>query len=139
MNEINEPTKLTASMKVTRFEDLECWKESRILVQRVYEVTKDGNFKKDMRLTSQIQSAATSCMANIAEGFERRSDKEFVQFLYIAMASTAEIKSHLYVALDQAYIEKAQFDDIYAQAAKTSKMISSLIKYLRKSWTGQTG
>jgi four helix bundle protein len=120
-------------MKVTRFEDLECWKESRILVQRVYEVTKDGNFKKDMRLTSQIQAAATSCMANIAEGFERRSDKEFAQFLYIAMASTAEIKSHLYVALDQAYIEKAKFDDIYAQAGKTSKMISSLIKYLRKS------
>jgi len=132
-NEINEPTKQTVRMKVTRFEDLECWKESRILVQRVYEVTKDGNFKRDMRLTSQIQAAATSCMANIAEGFERRSDKEFVQFLYIAMASTAEIKSHLYVALDQAYIEKAQFDDIYAQAGKTSKMISSLIKYLRKS------
>ncbi len=120
-------------MKITRFEDLDCWKEARVLVQDVYDATRDGNFKKDMRLTSQIQAAATSCMANIAEGFERKSDKEFVQFLYIAMASTAEIKSHLYVALDQKYIDKVRFDDIYAQAGKTSKMISALIKYLRKS------
>ena len=120
-------------MKISRFEDLDCWQEARNLVRKIYEVTKVVEFRKDMRLTSQIQSAATSCMANIAEGFERRSDKEFVQFLYIAMASAAEVKSHLYVALDQAYIEKKQFDDIYEQAGKTAKMISSLIKYLRKS------
>jgi len=125
-------------MKITRFEELDCWQEARVLVKKIYSATKDGNFKRDMRLTNQIQAAATSCMANIAEGFERRYDKEFVQYLYIAMASTAEVKSHLYVALDQAYIEKAQFDDIYAQVSKTSKMVSSLIKYLRKSQTGQT-
>ena len=118
-------------MKVTRFEDLECWKESRILVQRVYEVTKDGNFKKDMRLTSQIQAAATSCIANIAEGFIRRSHKEFIQFLYISMSSSAEAKSHLYVALDQGYIEKEDFNTIYDQADKAGRMISNLIKYLR--------
>ena len=122
-------------MKITRFEDLDCWQEARVLVKKIYGATKDGNFKRDLRLRDQIQAAATSCMANIAEGFERRYDKEFVQFLYIAMASTAEVKSHLYVALDQAYIEKTQFDDIYAQVGKTSKMISSLIKYLRKSQT----
>ena len=120
-------------MKISPFEDLDCWQEAHALVRKIYDATKDGSFKRDMRLTSQVQAAATSCMANIAEGFERRSDKEFVQFLYIAMASTAEVKSHLYVALDQAYIEKKQFDDIYDQAIKTSKMISSLIKYLRKS------
>lgn len=118
-------------MKVTRFEDLECWKESRILVQCVYTVTKDGNFKKDMRLTSQIQAAATSCMANIAEGFIRRSHKEFIQFLYISMSSSAEVKSHLYVALDQGYIEKEDFNTIYDQADKAGRMISNLIKYLR--------
>ena len=118
-------------MKITRFEDLECWKESRILVQRVYRVTKGGNFKKDMRLTSQIQSAATSCMANIAEGFIRRSHKEFIQFLYISMSSSAEVKSHLYVALDQGYIEKEDFNTIYDQADKAGRMISNLIKYLR--------
>jgi four helix bundle protein len=82
-------------MKISRFEDLECWQESRILVRKIYEVTKIGDFKKDLRFSGQIQAAAISAMANIAEGFERRSDKEFVQFLYIAMASTAEVKSHL--------------------------------------------
>ena len=125
-------------MKVTRFEDLECWKESRILVQHVYEVTKDGNFKKDMRLTSQIQAAATSCMANIAEGFIRRSHKEFIQFLYISMSSSAEVKSHLYVALDQGYIEKEDFNTIYDQADKAGRIISNLIKYLRGLQTKPT-
>ena len=125
-------------MKVTRFEDLECWKESRILVQRVYEVTKDGNFKKDMRLTSQIQAAATSCVANIAEGFIRRAHKEFIQFLYISMSSSAEVKSHLCVALDQGYIEKEDFNTIYDQADKAGRMISNLIKYLRGLQTKPT-
>jgi len=89
-------------MKISRFEDLDCWQEARILVKKIYEFTKDGNVKKDLWLTGQIQGGATSCMANIAEGFTRRSDKEFIQFLYIAMASTAEVQSHLYVALDHA-------------------------------------
>ena len=118
-------------MKITRFEDLDCWKEARVLVQDVYEATRDGNFKKDMRLTSQIQAAATSCMANIAEGFIRRSDKEFIQFLYISMSSSAEVRSHLYVALDQSYIDQTLFDKIYGQSDKVGKMISNLIKYLR--------
>jgi four helix bundle protein len=91
-----------------------------------------------LRYVGQIQAAAISAMANIAEGFTRRSDKEFVQFLYIAMASTAEVQSHLYVALDQAYIAKNQFDDIYQQANKTGKMISNFIKYLRNSQTRPT-
>ena len=130
-------------MKITRFEDLDCWKEARVLVQYVYEATKDGNFKKDMRLTSQIQAAATSCMANIAEGFIRRSDKEFIQFLYISMSSSAEVRSHLYVALDQSYIDQTLFDKIYGQSDKVGKMISNLIKYLRgmsksTKWTKPT-
>lgn len=118
-------------MRITRFEDLDCWKEARVLVQFVYEATRDGNFKKDMRLTSQIQAAATSCMANIAEGFIRRSDKEFNQFLYISMSSSAEVRSHLYVALDQSYIDQTLFDKIYGQSDKVGKMISNLVKYLR--------
>jgi four helix bundle protein len=122
-------------MKISRFEDLDCWQEARILVRKIYGATRDGNVKKDLRFVGQIQAAATSAMANIAEGFTRRSDKEFIQFLYISMASTAEVQSHLYVALDQAYIAKDQFDDIYQQANKTGKMISSLIKYLRSSPT----
>ena len=122
-------------MKISRFEDLDCWQEARILVRKIYESTKDGNFKKDLRFSGQIQAAAISTMANIAEGFIRKSDKEFVQFLFISMSSSAEVRSHLYVALDQRYIDQKQFEDLYGQADKIGKMISNLIKYLRNSST----
>lgn len=72
-------------------------------------------------------------MANIAEGFVRHSDKEFVQFLFVALASAAEVQSHLYVAIDQGYLSKEVFESIYAQAGKTSRIISGLIKHLRKT------
>lgn len=85
-------------MKIIRFEDLDCWQASRELTRLVYEATNKGNFKKDLRLSGQIQASAGSSMANIAEGFVRRSDKELIQFLFIAMASTAEVQSHLYIA-----------------------------------------
>ena len=125
-------------MKITRFEDLDCWQEARSLVRKVYAVTKANAFSKDLRLSGQIQAAATSTMANIAEGFIRQSHKEFVQFLFIAMSSAAEVQSHLYVALDQGYIDQAQFDEIYEQANKTAMIISGLIKYLRTHTTKQT-
>ena len=125
-------------MKLTRFEDLECWQEARALVRRVYAATTNGVFKKDLRLSGQIQAAAASVMANIAEGFIRRSDKEFVQFLFIAMSSAAEVQSHLYIALDQSYIERQEFDALYAQANKTAMIISGLIKYLRSKPPNQT-
>lgn len=119
-------------MKIVRFEDLECWQEARKLTNLVYEaVRQKSNFQKDWRLAGQIQEAAGSVMANIAEGFTRRSNKEFVQFLFVAMASAAEVQSHLYIALDQSYLSKESFDSIYAQASKVSRMISGLIKYLR--------
>jgi four helix bundle protein len=118
-------------MKVTRFEDLDCGKESRVLVQDVYEATRKKDFSKDLRFSGQIQAAAISVMANIAEGFIRRSDKEFIQFLYIAMSSSAEVRNHLYVALDLEYIDKIRFEAIYDRADKVGRMISNLIKYLR--------
>jgi len=125
-------------MKITRFEDLECWKEARILVRQVYEaIARNSNWQKDVRLCSQIQAAAVSIMSNIAEGFVRRSDKEFAQFLFIAMSSAAETQSHLYVAIDQKYLSQESFDAIYGQAGKTGRVISGLIKYLR-SKTRQT-
>jgi four helix bundle protein len=122
-------------MKFTRFEDLECWQEARSLVNLVYKVTKGKEFKKDLRLSGQIQAAATSTMANIAEGLVRRSDREFTQFLYISMSSAAEVQSHLYIALDQGYIDQDQFNIIYEQANKTARIISGLIKYLRTNPT----
>ena len=99
-------------MKITRFEDLECWQQARKLTRLIYQGTKDNRFKRDLRLSRQIQAAATSVMANIAEGFVRHSDKEFIQFLFIAMSSSAEVQSHLYVALDQSYLGQKEFDEI---------------------------
>ena len=86
----------------------------------------------------QIQSAAGSAMANIAEGFVRRSNKELVQFLFIAMSSTAEVQSHLYIAVDQGYLSKDAFESIYAPADRTGRIISGLIKYLRAKQTKST-
>ena len=127
------PVRLSRTMKISRFEDLDCWKEARVLAQKVYDATEDKRFGRDMRLAGQIQAAAASSMANIAEGLIRRSDKEFIQFLFIAMSSTAEVQSHLYIAFDRGYIGKESFDDIYGQANKTGKLISGLITYLLRS------
>ncbi len=77
-------------------------------------------------------------MANIAEGFVRRSNKEFIQFLFIAMSSSAEVQSHLYIAVDQKYLSKETFESIYNQADKTARIISGLIKYLRTKQTQST-
>ena len=119
-------------MKLSKFEDLDCWKEARQLTRQVYEaIGRNQTWQKDLRLCGQMQGAAVSVMANIAEGFVRHSDKEFVQFLFVAMASAAEVQSHLYVAVDQKYLLPETFDSIYAQAEKTSRIISGLIKYLR--------
>ena len=126
-------------MKLTRFEDLDCWKEARQLTRQVYEaIEQNSAWKRDARLCGQIQSAAGSVMANIAEGFVRRSNKEFVQFLFIAMSSSAEVRSHLYIAVDQGYLSKDSFESIYAQADKVGRIISGLIKYLRTKQTKST-
>ncbi len=126
-------------MKLSRFEDLDCWKEARQLMRQVYEaIEQSAAWKRDARLCSQIQSAAGSVMANIAEGFVRRSSKEFVQFLFIAMSSSAEVRSHLYIAVDQGYLSKDTFESIYEQADKVGRIISGLIKYLRTKQTSST-
>lgn len=126
-------------MKIARFEDLDCWKEARQLTRQVYEVIgQNSGWQRDRRLCSQIKSAAGSVMANIAEGFVRRSNKEFVQFLFIAMSSSAEVQSHLYIAVDQGYLSKDTFESIYEQANKTARIISGLIKYLRTKPTRPT-
>jgi four helix bundle protein len=118
-------------MKITRFEELECWQEARRLVNMVYNaIGKSKAFQSDYRLKDQSTGAAISVMGNIPEGFVRRSNKEFVQFLFIAVSSAAELQSHMYAAHDQQYITKDTFDAIYGQAEKTSRMISGLITYL---------
>ena len=123
---------------IKRFEDIKAWQEARKLVNMVYNAINSSKaFKDDFRLKNQCIGAVISVMGNIPEGFVRRSNKEFIQFLFIAMSSAAEVQSHLYIALDQNYITHKQFNEIYEQAEKTSRMISAFIKYLRKS-TKQT-
>ena len=119
-------------MKLTRFEDIEAWQEARKLVNMVYEViNKNHKFNRDFRLVNQIQNAAVSSMSNIAEGFSRQSNKEFIQFLFISKSSASEVQSQLYVALDQGYISKEEFERVYNQAEIVSRMNSNFIKYLR--------
>jgi four helix bundle protein len=121
-------------MKITRFEDLECWKEARILVNIVYKaINSSVKFKKDYQLRNQVTDAVVSSMSNIAEGFSRHSNREFAQFLFISKSSVSEVQSIFYIALDQAYINKEVFNEIYLQAEKVSKLNSGLINYLLKT------
>ena len=121
-------------MKLTRFEDLQCWQEARKLVNMVYDaINSSPEFQKDIRLRDQCKAASTSVMGTIPEGFARRSNKEFIQYLFISLSSAAELQSHFYVASDQKYINQEIFNRIYQQAEKVGKMDSNLITYLRES------
>lgn len=113
-----------------RFEELEVWVKARKLTQEMYEITKTKEFERDKDLVSQIRRASVSIMANIAEGKERGSEKEFRQFLFTAKGSAGEVRALLYVAVDQNYIEEYLFDKLIDQTAEVSRMISGLIKKL---------
>jgi four helix bundle protein len=116
-----------------KFEDIEAWKKSRILTKEIYNVTKQRVFYKDIGLREQIRRASVSIMANIAEGFERSGNKEFIQFLSISKGSSAEVRSHLYVALDQEYITQEIFNNLYQMSDEICKMINGLVSYLKSS------
>jgi len=121
-------------MKINQFEDLECWKEARTLVNIVYKaINSSEKFKRDYQLRNQIADAAISSMSNIAEGFSRHTNKEFTQYLFISKSSATEVQSEAYVALDQNYIAQESFLSIYKQAEKVSKLNSGLITYLLKN------
>lgn len=119
-------------MQAKTFEDLKVWQDSREFVKSIYELTASNNFAKDYGLKDQIQRAAVSIMNNIAEGFERNNNKEFVNFLKYSKGSAGEIRSMLYVALDLNYISKTTFDEYYENAIKIITQISNFIKYLKK-------
>ncbi|MFQ6077528.1 MAG: four helix bundle protein [Thermodesulfobacteriota bacterium] len=97
-----------------------------------YQVSTSNPFKRDFGLTSQIQGASISVMANIAEGFDRQSDKEFIQYLSIASSSASEIQSHLYAALDLVYVKEEEFMNLYQQTRKVKKLINGFIAYLKR-------
>ena len=118
---------------IKRFEDIEAWKKARELTRELYRNSKVGAFSRDFALRDQIRRAAVSVMSNIAEGFERGGNKEFMQFLAVAKGSVGEIESQLYVALDQLYIDESEFVSLKRLAASTKRLIGGLISYLRGS------
>src|SRR3990172_974323 len=119
------------SMKIKRFEDIIAWEKAREQVEKIYRLTGTDKFNRDFGLKDQIRRAAISVMSNIAEGYARQTDKEFVQFLYIARGSAFEIQSQLYVALDLGYIVEEEFEKTYEAFSEISRLIMGLIKYLQ--------
>jgi len=115
------------------FEDMSMWKQSRELVKFVYQKTNNKKFCKDYSFADQIRRAAISIMSNIAEGFERGSNTEFIQFLFIAKGSCGEVRAQLYAALDQAYITPEEFRVGKELCVDVSGQISGMIKYLKGS------
>ncbi len=118
---------------IKTFQDIEAWQKARILTRKVYEASKREGFIKDFGLRDQIRAASVSIMANIAEGFEREGNKEFKQFLSLAKASTAEVKSHLVVALDQAYIDQVLFTELQELTDEIGRMVAGFMGYLSNS------
>jgi len=120
------------SVSIKRFEDLEAWQIGRELTNRIYAITRVGPIAKDFGFIDQVRRAAVSVMNNIAEGFDRGSNKDFVKFLFIARGSAAEVRSLLYVALDQGYVKEAQFAECRDLCIRSSQVIWGLIRSLRK-------
>jgi len=118
--------------KVERFEDLIAWQKARQLTAEIYRVSAQDDFAKDFGLKDQIRRAAVSVMSNIAEGFDRASRSEFHQFLVIAKASCAEVRSQLYVALDVGYIEQETFDNVNSSTSELSRIIGGLRAAVQK-------
>src|SRR6267143_950560 len=101
-------------VKISKFEDIESWKKARKLTNEIYQTTTSGDFVRDFGLKDQIRRASVSVLSNIAEGFERGGDKEFLQFLAIAKGSCGEVRAQLYIALDQGYLSQELFDNLTA-------------------------
>jgi four helix bundle protein len=118
---------------IDRFEDLEAWKLGRQLTRLIYSASGTGNFGRDFALRDQIRRASISIVSNIAEGFERDGDKEFLQFLSMAKGSCGEVRAELCLALGQEYISQTQFQDLTTLAIQLSRTIAGLIRYLRQS------
>jgi four helix bundle protein len=115
---------------IERFEDIIAWQKAFDLAGGVYEITRKVAFSKDFGLSSQIQRAATSIMANIAEGYERQSPKEFYHFLKIARGSCSEVRSHLYLAQRIGYVSEVEFSTLMSMAQETSRLISGFMRTL---------
>ena len=115
---------------ITRFEEIEAWKTARQLTNLIYDLGNQPGFNRDFGLRDQIRRASVSIMSNIAEGFESRTDVQFINFLGMAKASAGEVRAQLYVAFDQKYITEEQFKETYALAQTSARQIAKFIFYL---------
>lgn len=115
---------------ITRFEEIEAWKTARELTRMIYAFTEHGQFSKDLGLRSQIQRAAVSVMSNIAEGFESRTQAQFLDYLGRSKASAGEVRCQLYIALDLKYLTQEQFNKVFDLADKSSRQIARFMDYL---------
>jgi four helix bundle protein len=115
------------------FEEILAWQKARELTKFIYIVSSSDKFDKDFSLKDQIRRSAVSVMANIAEGYDRRGDKEFVRFLNIAKGSLSEVKSHLFVAFDIGYVNNGKLESLFNLIDEIAKLISGLIKYLKSN------
>ena len=120
-------------MQIKTFEELEIWKTARRLTQEVYRLSKSSQLSKDYGLRDQMRRASVSIMSNIAEGFERGGNQEFAQYLYVAKGSCGEVRSQLYVALDQKYVDQETTNDLLVVLRRLSVMIKHLIDHLKRS------
>jgi len=122
-----------------RFEDLDAWQVGRELANLIYSYGREPLISKDYGFKDQIQRAAVSVMNNVAEGFERGSNKDFAKFLFIARGSVGEVRSMLYLASDQKYITEEQFKEGYNLCVRESQLCWGLIKHLQKTSSWKTG
>jgi len=120
-------------MRYTSFEDLPIWQKGRELSKLIYEISEGGPLARDFKFRDQIRSSSGSVPDNIAEGFERGGNKEFIQFLYIAKGSCGEARSQSYRAFDNKYISASQLSKLLDLTKEISSEISNFIKYLRNS------
>ena len=126
-------TFMEIAMKVERFEDLRVYREARRLTNCVYAATKKPAFSRDYGIVHQMRRASVSVMSNIAEGFERGSNPEFIRYLFIAKGSCGELRAQLAVSLDQEYIAPEEYRELEASCIHLSRMLAKLIHYLKKS------
>jgi four helix bundle protein len=118
---------------ITRFEEIEGWKSARQLTNIVYALVNQTGFNRDFGLRDQICRACVSIMSKIAEGFESRTDVQFVNFLGMAKASAGEVRAQLYIAFDQKYITEKQFKEAYALAETCARQIAKFMMYLESN------
>lgn len=126
-------------MKINKFEELDCWKEARILTRVIYSFTKRSAFMKDFRLSGQITGASIFIMNNISEGFDSSFINEFIRFLTYSRRSCSEVQNCLYIAHDQNYIDDDEFKTTYKQCETIRKIIDGLIRYLKTIKLATTG